>query len=269
MATREELRSTFDEVALAYDELRPGYPQLLFDDIVLASAIPDGGRILEIGCGTGQATLPFAARGYHMACVEMGESLAAMARRKLALYPRVKVHTSSFEDWPLPNEAFDLVISAQAFHWIDPTISYAKVGHALRTAGTVALFWNLPVIGSDSGDFLRAVQEVYRKEAPELSQGRLARPSEEDIRSYQQGLCDSPCFHPVQVHRYSWSARHDAANYVRLLGTYSDHRRLSPDVRERLFAGIVELIDTRFGGSVVKNYCSVLHLARRRGKADA
>jgi SAM-dependent methyltransferase len=263
MATREELRSTFDEVATTYDEVRPGYPLALFDEIVAVSAIPEGGRILEIGCGTGQATLPLATRGYRMTCVEMGESLAAVGRTKLAGYPKVEVQTSSFETWPLQADAFDVVISAQAFHWIDPAVSYEKVGRALRDGGTAALFWNLPVAGPDGGDFFEAVQEVYRKEAPELFDAR-SRPNEGDIAPYHEGLSHSRWFLPVQVRRYPWSASHDAAGYVRLLSTYSDHRRLAPEARERLFAGIVDLMETKFGGRIVKNYSCVLYLAQRR-----
>jgi SAM-dependent methyltransferase len=76
---RAKLRAIFDEAALLYDEVRPGYPEELFDDIVALSGIPSGGRILEIGCGTGQATVPFARRGYRILCVELGKNLAAVA----------------------------------------------------------------------------------------------------------------------------------------------------------------------------------------------
>ncbi|WP_228282645.1 class I SAM-dependent methyltransferase [Rubrobacter tropicus] len=62
-AERERLRSTFDRAALLYDEVRPGYPEGLFEEVVSLSGVPSGGRILEIGCGTGQATLPLARRG--------------------------------------------------------------------------------------------------------------------------------------------------------------------------------------------------------------
>src|ERR671938_966571 len=100
------LRATFDEVALLYDRARPGYPEALFDDVVALSGIPPGGRILEIGCGTGQATVPLARRGYRILCVELGENLAAAARRKLATFPQVEVRTAAFEDWPAEHNAF-------------------------------------------------------------------------------------------------------------------------------------------------------------------
>ena len=64
MNARMSLRTIFDQAALDYDEVRPGYPEELIEDVISISAIPKDGRILEIGCGTGQATIPFAKRGY-------------------------------------------------------------------------------------------------------------------------------------------------------------------------------------------------------------
>jgi hypothetical protein len=42
---RDRLRTTFDGAALLYDEVRPGYPENLFDDVVALSGIPAGGRV--------------------------------------------------------------------------------------------------------------------------------------------------------------------------------------------------------------------------------
>src|SRR5579872_6356841 len=92
---RERLRQTFDGSALLYDRVRPGYPEALFDDVIARSGIDPCGRVLEIGCGTGQATLPFARRGYRVICVELGESLAAVAQHNLAPFPLVEVQTGS------------------------------------------------------------------------------------------------------------------------------------------------------------------------------
>ena len=60
----------FDDAAEFYDEVRPGYPDLLYHDIIGTSHISEGCLILEIGCGTGQATLPLARQGFHIVCVE-------------------------------------------------------------------------------------------------------------------------------------------------------------------------------------------------------
>src|SRR5437870_5484537 len=137
---RNQLRATFDDVALLYDQVRPGYQEALFEDVVVLSGIPPGGRILEIGCGTGQATLPFARRGYRILAVELGANLAAVARAKLAAYPAVQVHIGTFEEWPVEERAFDLAIAATAFHWIDPAVRCRKTAAALRPGGALALF---------------------------------------------------------------------------------------------------------------------------------
>lgn len=138
-----QLRTTFDRVALLYERARPGYPEKLFDDVVSLSGIPPNGWILEIGCGTGQATVPFARRGYRLLCIELGENLATVARHKLANYPQVEVLTGAFEDWLPKMGAFDLAIAATAFHWLDPTLAYPKTACALKTGGAIALCMEL------------------------------------------------------------------------------------------------------------------------------
>ena len=99
---RGRLRSTFDQAAELYDRARPRYPPALFDDLAALAGIGPGSRVLEIGPGTGQATVALAERGYRVVAVELGAQLAAVARRNLARFPSVEVVTAAFEDWPLP-----------------------------------------------------------------------------------------------------------------------------------------------------------------------
>jgi SAM-dependent methyltransferase len=47
----------------------------VFDDVISPSGIPKNGRMLEIGCGTGQATVPFPRRGYRVLCAFRRERL--------------------------------------------------------------------------------------------------------------------------------------------------------------------------------------------------
>ena len=83
---RVGLRATFDEVPELYDRARPTYPDALFDDLgALVGDRPRHGglRLLEIGPGTGKATVALVARGYEVTAVELGERLAAVARRNV------------------------------------------------------------------------------------------------------------------------------------------------------------------------------------------
>src|ERR1700680_350180 len=117
--TGEPRRATFDEAAELYDRARPGYPPELFDDLTAIAGLRPGARLLEIGCGTGQATQPLAERKFQITAIELGPNLAAVARRKLARFCNVAVEVAAFEEWPLPAEPFDAVVSATAFHWLD------------------------------------------------------------------------------------------------------------------------------------------------------
>ena len=160
MSLDRSLRTTFDHAAKLYHDVRPGYPEQLIEDVVSLSEIARGGRILEIGCGPGKATIPFAKRGYTMLCLELDRELAALATENCRPYPEVKIENISFEDWSLQREAFDLVISAQAFHWIPPEVGYAKAAAALRDDGSIALFWN-HYPGLETA-LTHALREVYQ-----------------------------------------------------------------------------------------------------------
>jgi protein-L-isoaspartate O-methyltransferase len=109
------LRETFEQVPELYDRMRPGYPGELFDDLAALTGAATGSRVLELGCGTGQATVPLARRGYEVVALEPGAGLADLARRRLAAFPSVGVVTSSFEGWPLPAAPFDLVLAATSW----------------------------------------------------------------------------------------------------------------------------------------------------------
>lgn len=262
---RESLRSTFDGAALLYDEVRPGYPEALFDDVVSISGIPSGGRILEVGCGTGQATLPFARRGYEVLCVELGKKLSAVARRNLSEYPRVEVLTGNFEETPLPEEAFDLLASATAFHWLDPAVAYPKAARSLNPGGAIALFWNEHVHTDADPGFFAATQDIYAREAPEIwDENYDGPPSPEDLPDRTDEIEGSRLFGPVVRRSYRWDRAYDAAGYLQVLNTYSGHISLRDETRTRLYDGISRLIAEEHGGRIVKGYQTSLYVARRR-----
>jgi SAM-dependent methyltransferase len=262
---RDRLRMTFDGTAL-YDEVRPGYPEDLFDDIVSLSGIQAGGRIPEIGCGTGQATVPFARRGYRILCIELGENMAAVARRNLEGYPNAVVRTGVFEDTSSQEGAFDLAISATAFHWLDPAVAYSKTARALRVGGSLALFWNVHVHSDASEGFFEAAQRIYEREAPEIvgpeDYKGLPRPHEVPDRTEE--IQNTGFFGSILTRHYCWDETYDAEGYLRVLNTYSGHRSLNDDTREHLFRGIADLIDYRFDGRIVKGYLTTLYVAKRK-----
>jgi ubiquinone/menaquinone biosynthesis C-methylase UbiE len=62
-----------------------------------------------------------------------------VARRRVGSAADVNFVVGRFEDVELPADAFAAAFSATAFHWVDPTIGWAKVADVLQPGGTFAL----------------------------------------------------------------------------------------------------------------------------------
>lgn len=256
---RPRLRHTFNDVAELYDRARPGYPAQLFDDLVGLTGIGPGSRVLEIGCGTGQATVPLAMRGCQITAVELGAGMAEAARANLAGFPSVEVVTAAFEDWPLPAEPFDAVVSATAFHWIDPEVRLVKTAQALRRAGALAIIATHHVAGGDEA-FFAEVQRCYEYWDSTTPPGLRLSAAAEVPQGEELG--GSTLFGPPVFRRYQWELSYSTAAYLALLSTYSGHRALTPTARAGLLDCIGELIDNRHEGRVTKRYLNELQVAR-------
>ncbi|GAB2858872.1 class I SAM-dependent methyltransferase [Lentzea nigeriaca] len=246
MTDRERLRTTFGEDAARYHRARPGYPPELFEQL-------RGPRILEIGPGTGQATLPLTALG-EVTAVELSPELAAIARQHA---PLAHVEVAAFEEWPLPAEPFDLVVSATAFHWLDPRTRMAKCAAALKPGGALAVISTHHIAGGTE-QFFVDVQECYERWDPATPPNLRQSPADDIPREFDA----SDLFDEPEFFRYEWEQAYDTEAYVDLLLTYSNHIALP--ARDQLIADIRRLIDTRHGGRVTKRYMTQLAVARVR-----
>jgi len=248
----KELRTAFDSVPDLYDAQRPGYPVVMIEEAIRFSGIPAGGKILEIGCGTGQATKPFAERGYAMTCLDPGPNTAEKARRKFLHCPNVTVITAAFEAWPPAHDRYDLVIAATSFHWVTPEVRFSKSAGLLRAGGTLALLYNSHV-AKDSGFFLE-VQDIYNRITPGL-RAKKASPSKSPEAEAGMELFEKPV-----LKFYDWKKRFSAEDYLAHLSTFSDHITLPKKQREELLREIRALIDDKHNGRVTKRYRSELVL---------
>ena len=256
------LRETFNEDAERYDRARPRYPERMFDDLAAAGVAP-GARVLEIGCGTGQATSSLAERGYRIVAVELGAEMAAVARRNLAGSGSVEVVTAPFEEWPLPGEPFDVVFSATAFHWVDPAVRVSKSANALRPGGLLATVGTHHIAGGTWTEaFFAEVQRCYQRFDPATPPG-LRLQAARDIPQDDRELRASERFGPAGFSRHEWELSYSTADYLDLLLTYSGHRALPAPRQSALLNAIAQLIDTKYEGRIVKRYLTELRLARR------
>ncbi|MYR40396.1 methyltransferase domain-containing protein [Streptomyces sp. SID4944] len=265
---RELLARIFDEDAELYDRARPGYPPELYEDLGRLAGAGPGSRVLEVGCGTGQATVPLAARGCRVTAVDAGPRMAAIARRNLAgagFGPgEAEVVTARFEEWPLPGEPYDVVVSATAFHWIDPAVRTVRAADALRPGGALAVVRGQHVRGGTE-EFFVEVQRCYERFDPRTPPG-LRPPAAADVdgSDHVQEVADSGRFGPTVLRRYEQDLTFTTSGYLELLRTFSGHRALPESARDELLGCIEALIERRYGGTVTKRYLIELAVSHRR-----
>jgi SAM-dependent methyltransferase len=217
--------------------------------------------VLEIGCGTGQATVPLAQRGYAVVCVELGAGLAAAARRKLAPFGNVDVVHANFETWEPERGGFDAIVAFTAFHWLDPELRYEKSARLLRANGSLGLVGTLHVQRRGGDTFWAEVQEDYDTVVP--SEDNRPPPLSEEVDDLGAEIEATGRFDYVGARRYVWGHDYTAEEYISLLDTYSGHRSLDDARRMRLYDLIRRRIEARPGRRVTKTYLTILNVARR------
>jgi len=255
------LRETFNEAAELYDRARPRYPHALVDELARAAGLGPDSRVLEIGPGTGQLTRPLAEFGCRITAVELGDAMAGVARQRLGAFPRVDVQVAEFEAWELPREPFDLVVSATAFHWIDPAVRVVKAARALRPGGHLALVVTEHVAGG-TVEFFAQAQGCYERWDPATPPG-LRLQSASDIPTGAGELTDSPHFDQVVATRRTQDITYTTDQYIDVLLTYSGHRAQHETARRGLLMCLRRLLDTQYGGTVTKRYLHELIVATR------
>lgn len=254
-----ERRGTFDSAAERYDRARPPYPRQLFDDLAVMAELGGGDRILEIGPGTGIATVPLAERGYQIVAVELGAELAAVARRRLAPHANVEVVVAPFEDWPIPNEPFDAVVSATAFHWIDPEVRLTKSAQALRPGGSLAIIETRRVPVGDE----RLLADVWRCSERFDPTARPPRKlTADEPPECLAELDDSSLFNPVASRLYEWTQEYTTEGYVDLLMTFSNVLALKPRPQSGLLDCMADVIDRELAGRISEDIVNHLVVAR-------
>jgi trans-aconitate methyltransferase len=242
---------SFGAVADAYDRIRPGYPAAMFDDL-LAYAGPVG-RVLEVGAGTGHATAELVARGLAVHAVEHDAAMASVLASRL---PTVEVTVGGFETEPTDGP-YDLLVAAQAWHWIDPHQRWIRAAECLRSGAALALFWNHDVPCGEPQRLL--LQAAHDRWTPGIRIDDAVPVGDAVAQWPATHLAKLAEFTDVAARRYNWERSLSGHDYVELLSTMSAYNVRPAEARESLFAEVLEIV----GDEVVLSMETVLYLARR------
>jgi len=238
-----------------YDRTRPRYPEAMVNRIVAAGPGPD---VLDVGCGTGIAARQFRAAGCQVLGIEPDARMAEWARRR-----GLDIEVARFEDWDPAGRAFDAVIAAMAWHWIDPAAGAAKAARVLRPGGRLAACWN---VFQPPPDMSEAFAAVYRRVLPDQPALHKVMPSLDGYAPIftraADGIRQTGAFGDPERWRFDWDRPYTRDEWLDQLPTFGGHSLFPPARLAELLAGVGAAIDA-VGGSFTVHYTAVVVTAPR------
>ncbi len=255
---------TFDTVASAYEKFRPGYTdglyKMIFDYIMLDNSC----YAVEIGIGGGQATLPFLKMGCNLTAVEPGRHFSALCKEKFKEYYNFNIVTNKFEDMDFPDDTYDLVYSASAFHWIPEGTGYTKVFSMLKSGGAFARFANHPYCSKDNVPLSEEIDKIYGEYYYKFYNRKQEVMEEYDGEQAVQRarIAEKYGFMDIKYALFHRTRTFSAKEYSALLGTYSDHIAVEEGIRKAFFSKIEDAVNNH-GGSITLYDTIDLQLARK------
>jgi len=249
-----ERRLIFGEAPEQYHRHRPGYPPDLIDRIVGHAGV--GGRVLDVGAGTGKLTADLLGRGLVVAALEPSPGMAAVLRRTIGSDPAASVLEIGFEDLPSPSQPFDVLVAGQSWHWLRPGDRLDVAARVLRTGGHLVLAWNREEHPGPIGQAIVAAYEAEARELADIDDSTWLDPIVTELDADER-------FDDVGRHELAWPLTRSRDDYLAVLDTYSGHRQLPPEKRTKLFAAIGAAIDADGGAIALDGRTTVVTGTRR------
>lgn len=261
-ARRRRLATVFDADVGNYEAARPGYPPALFEVLADRCDLGPGTRVLEIGPGPGVATLPLLDLGADVVAVEAGERMAERLRQRTS-GRRCEVLHAAFETAELGDRRFDLVVSATAFHWVDPQIGVPKAADHLVDGGWLALWWT---VFRDFSDTSSAFDQLVRSIAgrhPSLHRSASVSHALQTERRIAE-ITDDERFRAVEQIVVPFTVTHTPETLRALFASFSDWSTIPEPERSSALDEVARFVAAQPGQTLERTFTTVLYLAQRR-----
>ena len=236
--------ASFDVFANNYHSVRPGYPSLLFEDVRIQCGIDKNSNMLEIGAGSGIATVELAKLGCHIIAIEPGAHLAAIAREQTRELKNVEIHEGTFENFKSVDK-FDAILAFTAFHWLSGEDKFRQVFDFINSTGNLVLVWNSffqsdsPATADVNKAYKELLPDIYPEESiiAEVNESVLSK-----LNRREQEVVANTLFYPVYLKKYLTIYNYDNQTYPKLLNTFPKIIEVKEEKRLNFLGRIAEIV---------------------------
>jgi SAM-dependent methyltransferase len=249
----------FNDNFQLYDDVRPGYPEELYNDIENLISINSDTNVLEIGAGNGIATLEIYNK-WHLKidAIEPGNELCGIMHKRFNGNDNISILNDTFENITT-NKKYDIIISATAFHWLDLNSKYKQCHNILKENGCLIIYWNN--YGIENDEIGNMIQEIYNKNSEiKFTDNKTASEMQmKKIESRKNELENSKYFKLVFHKIYKRIINYSTDDYIKLLHTYSDHTKYD----DNFFDDIRKIINEN-GGKIGVRVLTNLEIGKKK-----
>lgn len=253
-----EESKTFDEVSETYDLYRPSYPDALINKVIEVSEVDSTSRLLEIGAGSGKATELFINRDLNVHCIEQGPNLVEKGCLKFKETNQVTYECIAFQDWEVEEDTYDLVFSAQAFHWIPKPKGYKNLAKTLKQNGHMMIFWNKYI---NTGDEVSTELSKLLKEHKLLNMLNNKELETFKNRTYD-GIFTTDRFKEIEIFEYPWQSEYSYNDFINFLSTTNRYISLESQEKQEVNVRLMEIF-SKYNYKITLNFNAVLFSARK------
>lgn len=233
---RKRKSQHFDRRADIYEEVRPDYPIALFERIKDFVPIQENLNFLEIGAGNGIASeLIYSIWNPKFSLIEPGAELFEFLEDLFGQEQDVDLHQDFFEKLDFPENHFDAIFCATAFHWLERKKKYRRTHEMLKEDGYLILFWNHYLV--DSPQLADKLQDVYLKYGYIKEKFNIYDKQRATI-DYLKKEADNHWFELVAHEEYARVEEYSPEKYVKLLQTFASQAKYAPEFYDEIIEAI-------------------------------
>jgi trans-aconitate methyltransferase len=160
------LENLFKGTSQYYANYRPAIPQQVVDYIAELFRLNGEGILLDMGCGTGQSSIPLAPLFKKTIAFDIDAEMLSEAKKKTPMNLNIEWQQRSDKDIFENEGPYKVVMACRSFHWMDQDILLQCLHGILEEGGGVVL------VGDGS---LWNGQEFWQKQVKEVIQDFLGQ----------------------------------------------------------------------------------------------